>query len=68
MDLPEMLEMIVMPKTITAKYSAGPKDSATLASTGAQKLSTATLNSPPMNELITAMPRASTARPFCAIG
>ena len=67
-DLPEIEEMIVMPNTMTAKYSAGPNDSATLARAGAQKLSTTTEKRPPMNELIVAMPSASTARPFWAIG
>ena len=52
----------------TAKYSAGPKLSANLASTGAKKVMSATAKNAPMNEEVKAAVNACAALPCCAIG
>ena len=57
----------VSAKTIRAKYSAGPKVSATSTSTGARVISIRVANVPAMNEPIAAVASAAPARPLHVI-
>jgi hypothetical protein len=52
----------------TANFSAGPKRSAKLATSGATSVIMATANSAPTNDEVNAAVNASPALPFCAIG
>ncbi len=59
--------MQTSPSIISAKFSGGPKLSATLPSAGAKKVSATTLKVPAMNEPNAATPSAAPARPCFAI-
>ena len=65
--LPVSAERVVKVKTISAKYSAGPKRMAHWASTGAKSIRPTTDSVPPTNEAIAAIASAGPPRPFLAI-
>ena len=67
-DPEERLEMMVMPKTPTQKYSAGPNFRAMSARGGLRKIRQTTPKSPPRQEPTVAATIASSARPWQAMG
>ena len=62
----ERLITRLSPMNMRAKYSGGPKASATLASAGAKNVSPSRLSVPATKEEIAAIPRAGPARPCLA--
>ena len=58
---------VVKPRSMSAKVSGGPNDSAHLASNGDTSMSSTTPIVPAMNEPKAAMPSAGPARPCSAI-
>ncbi len=62
------MEAAISPSTITEKYSAGPNDSATVASTGDRNTMTITPMMPPQKDAMAVMNSATPARPCCAMG
>ncbi|MNI98194.1 hypothetical protein D3C73_1569970 [compost metagenome] len=65
---PAMPPKATMAKTISTKYSAGPKAIAHFASSGANSTMPQVAMSAPMNELHADSDRATPARPLRAIG
>ena len=67
-DLPLIAASIDRPNRVSAKYSWGRNLSAIAASSGAAKMNTTRLNTPPITLATAAMPSARPASPRCAIG
>ncbi len=67
-DPPPMDAIAVMPKTASAKYSAGPKCNASRARGGAASISTMDPTMPPTADAPSASPSALPASPRRAIG
>ena len=67
-DPPPMEAIAVIPRTASAKYSAGPKFSATRAKDGAAAIKTSVPKMPPKTDEASAMPSALPASPRRAIG
>jgi hypothetical protein len=66
-DPPERNANTSRPRVSSAKYSGGPKRSASDASGGASSISATTLSVPAMKEPIAAIASAGPARPFCVM-
>ena len=62
-DAPSRTETVVNATTVSAKYSAGPKLSASDASSGAVKVSAIVARVPATNEPMAAVASAADARP-----
>ena len=65
-DLPVKKATIANPRTMSPKYSGGPKRSANFATGGAKNISPNTPKVPATKEEIAAIPRAAPARPWRA--
>ncbi|SID94224.1 Uncharacterised protein [Mycobacteroides abscessus subsp. abscessus] len=62
-DPSDKLEMAVSPKSIKAKYSTGPNETATDERSGENSINRTTLTVPPKNDAIAAMASALPAFP-----
>ena len=67
MDSPSTDDTATKASRVSAKYSAGPKRSAALAMTGAEKVSAAVASVPATNDPIAAVASAAPPRPARAI-
>ena len=66
-DVPITAEMVVKARTISAKYSVGPKVKASSAKVGARKVRSTVPIVPATNDPIAAVASAAAPRPFRAI-
>ena len=65
--MPKVADTVTKARTISAKYSRGPKISASFTTHGARKASSSVAISPATNEPMAAVASAGPPRPFLAI-